>query len=116
MSWKTLESFVNLTYDDNLCPEFHRAEEDQELSRCLAKINLTPSDARDSQGRDRFHQFHPEELNDFGRTIFMNRHSYYQFLGYPEHISPTTIGLHHLSPYEMRFMDFLVHKIEISDA
>lgn len=79
MSRKALQSFVNITYDDSLCPEFHRAEEDQELSRCLAKIDITPSDARDNDGRDRFHQFHPEELEDIGRKIFMTRHSYYQY-------------------------------------
>ena len=78
---------MNVIDDEDLCPEFHRAEEDQELSRCLAKIGITPTDSRDNDGRDRFHQFHPEEHLDQGRELFMSRHGYYRYFGVSFHLS-----------------------------
>lgn len=80
LSSTALESFVNSTYDQKICPENHRAEEDQELSRCLGGVNITPADTRDSIGRDRFHHFHPEEHQMRWVEDVIHRFSYYRYL------------------------------------
>uniref|UniRef100_A0A7E4V6X6 N-acetylgalactosaminide beta-1,3-galactosyltransferase n=1 Tax=Panagrellus redivivus TaxID=6233 RepID=A0A7E4V6X6_PANRE len=115
LSKKAVDTFVTLSHDEELCPEFHRAEEDQEMGRCLAKLGITPMDSRDNQGRDRFHQFHPEQMMDIGIQHFVRRFGYYRVLPYPDQVSPSTVSMHHLSPYEMRFYDFLLNKVKVAD-
>lgn len=77
MSKNLVDTFVKLSHYDELCPEFHRAEEDQEMSRCLVKLGIFPTDSRDSTGRDRFHQFHPEEISSLLYRKFILKNSYY---------------------------------------
>uniref|UniRef100_A0A914C485 N-acetylgalactosaminide beta-1,3-galactosyltransferase n=1 Tax=Acrobeloides nanus TaxID=290746 RepID=A0A914C485_9BILA len=102
LSRTAMESFIEVMKEKKTCPEFHRAEEDQELSRCLSRVGIFPEDTRDNYGRERFHHFHPdEERNNFMKKMFLKRNAYYSHEWYPEHVSDTTISFHHLSPYEM---------------
>uniref|UniRef100_A0A7E5A2E0 N-acetylgalactosaminide beta-1,3-galactosyltransferase n=1 Tax=Panagrellus redivivus TaxID=6233 RepID=A0A7E5A2E0_PANRE len=115
LSWRALETFVKLTRIPGMCTKFHRAEEDQELGSCLATAGVTTQDTRDEAGRQRFHQFHPDEIHKNDQAKFNKRHYFYPYFNYPDVISPTTISIHHLSVYETYFADFLVNKIKISD-
>lgn len=73
-----MESFVKVMKNGEKCPDFHRAEEDQEISRCLARVGIFPEDTRDLYGHDRFHHFHPdEERNDYVKKRFLKKNAFY---------------------------------------
>ncbi|KAI6234205.1 hypothetical protein M3Y99_00828200 [Aphelenchoides fujianensis] len=84
--------FNEIMQNETICPDFHRAEEDEdeELARCMARAGIYPTNTRDAEGRDRFHHFH-----------------------FPEEISDTSVSFHHLSPYEILVTDYLTSRLKL---
>ncbi|KAK6020612.1 hypothetical protein OSTOST_13731, partial [Ostertagia ostertagi] len=52
LSRPAVEVFNRIMKNPRLCPEHHRAEEDQEMGRCLAAAGIYPEDTRDENGSD----------------------------------------------------------------
>ncbi|CAD5213388.1 unnamed protein product [Bursaphelenchus xylophilus] len=107
-----MKVFNDIMKNDTICPDFHRAEEDQEISRCLAKVGVYPVDTRDKLGRERFHHFHIDEFKSKYLVEFIKQNSFYGYKKFPEAISDTTVSFHHLTPYEMKVMDYLLNQLE----
>ncbi|TMS32303.1 hypothetical protein L596_000164 [Steinernema carpocapsae] len=80
ISRETLRMFYNEMKDNaTLCPEIHRAEEDQELAKCLSKIGIYPGESIDEDGKLLFHHFHPLELMNPFLLQFIMKYSYDDF-------------------------------------
>ncbi|KAI6234192.1 hypothetical protein M3Y99_00826700 [Aphelenchoides fujianensis] len=105
--------FNEIMQNETLCPDFHRAEEDQELARCMARAGIFPTNTRDAEGRDRFHHFHVDELNGWTLQYFLRHYTFYKFKRFPEEISDTSVSFHHLSPYEMLVADYLTNRLKL---
>uniref|UniRef100_A0A1I7RYN2 LAGLIDADG_2 domain-containing protein n=1 Tax=Bursaphelenchus xylophilus TaxID=6326 RepID=A0A1I7RYN2_BURXY len=82
------------------------------ISRCLAKVGVYPVDTRDKLGRERFHHFHIDEFKSKYLVEFIKQNSFYGYKKFPEAISDTTVSFHHLTPYEMKVMDYLLNQLE----
>ncbi|WKX93587.1 hypothetical protein Q1695_011114 [Nippostrongylus brasiliensis] len=111
LSRAAAETFNELMKNAFLCPNHHRAEEDQEMGRCLEAAGIYPEDTRDANGSDRFHHFHPSEHFVMYKDSFARRSAYYPPLRGEDNFSPEMIGFHHLSPYEMRVIDYMLYKL-----
>ncbi|CAD6197698.1 unnamed protein product [Caenorhabditis auriculariae] len=109
LSRPAAEAFHDVMKDPTRCPEHHRAEEDQEMAKCLAAVGIFPEDSRDENGSDRFHHFHPLEHLDMFSDAFARRFAYYPPLRGEENFSPEMVSFHHVSPYEMRLLDFILY-------
>ncbi|CAJ0586651.1 unnamed protein product, partial [Mesorhabditis spiculigera] len=109
LSRPTVEAFNRVMKDPELCPDFHRAEEDQEISKCLAAVGIYPEDTRDENGSERFHHFHPSEQLEMYKDGFARRFAYYTPLKGAKNFSPSMISFHHISPYEMRILDYILY-------
>ncbi|KJH49392.1 hypothetical protein DICVIV_04475 [Dictyocaulus viviparus] len=106
----------------NLHRQFHQAKfldyyEDHsflanQMGRCLAAAGIYPEDTRDENGSDRFHHFHPTDQLQMYRDPFARKSAYYPPLKEAENFSPQMIGFHHLSPYEMRVIDYVLYKLK----
>lgn len=74
----------------------------------------------------RFQHFHPLEQFDMYKDEFAQKYAYYEirevelwyfskfrwsFQG-EANFSPSLISFHHISPYEMRFLDFSLYKLQ----
>ncbi|PIO59943.1 hypothetical protein TELCIR_18578, partial [Teladorsagia circumcincta] len=112
LSRPAVEVFNRIMKNPRLCPEHHRAEEDQEMGRCLAAAGIYPEDTRDENGSDRFHHFHPTEQLLMYKDPFARRSAYYPPLQGADNFSPEMIGFHHLSPHEMRIFDYVLYKLK----
>uniref|UniRef100_A0A1I7YHH2 N-acetylgalactosaminide beta-1,3-galactosyltransferase n=1 Tax=Steinernema glaseri TaxID=37863 RepID=A0A1I7YHH2_9BILA len=113
ISREALRQFYNeMRYNQTLCPEIHRAEEDQELAKCLSKIGVYPSKSTDAYGRQMFHHFHPLELESSFLFQFIAKYSFEKFEPFPHHYSRDTISMHHLSPFEMRMYHYLLYGVK----
>ncbi|KAI6184552.1 hypothetical protein M3Y97_00608700 [Aphelenchoides bicaudatus] len=113
VSNEAMSVFNTIMRNDSICPDFHRAEEDQELGRCMAKVGIFPTDTRDELGRERFHHFHIDEYNDKWLVEFIRQNAFYGFKSFPQSISDTSVSFHHLSPYEMRVLDYFVNRLKV---
>ncbi|PAV58234.1 hypothetical protein WR25_16482 [Diploscapter pachys] len=78
LSQPAAKAFVEVMKNSTLCPDHHRAEEDQEVARCLAHMKIFPSDTRDEEGSDRFQHFHPLEQFDMYKDEFAQKYAYYE--------------------------------------
>ncbi|CAJ0931858.1 unnamed protein product, partial [Mesorhabditis belari] len=112
LSKPTVEAFNRVMKNNELCPDFHRAEEDQEISKCLAAVGIYPEDTRDENGSERFHHFHPTEQLEMYNDAFARRFAYYTPLKGVKNFSPSMISFHHISPYEMRILDYVFYKFK----
>lgn len=74
-----METFNTIMRNDSICPDFHRAEEDQELGRCMARVGIYPTDTRDKLGRERFHHFHVDEFKNRWLVDFVKQNAFYGF-------------------------------------
>ncbi|KAI6243165.1 hypothetical protein M3Y99_00140100 [Aphelenchoides fujianensis] len=108
--------FNEIMQNETICPDFHRAEEDQELARCMARAGIYPTNTRDAEGRDRFHHFHVDELNGWTLQYFLRHYTFYKFKRFPEEISDTSVSFHHLSPYEMLVVDYLTSRLKLKSV
>ncbi|KAI6233127.1 hypothetical protein M3Y99_00948700 [Aphelenchoides fujianensis] len=108
--------FNEIMQNETICPDFHRAEEDQELARCMARAGIFPTNTRDAEGRDRFHHFHVDELNGWTLQYFLRQYTFYKFKRFPEEISDTSVSFHHLSPYEMLVADYLTSRPKLKSS
>ncbi|KAK0394181.1 hypothetical protein QR680_000607 [Steinernema hermaphroditum] len=113
ISREALRLFYNeMKYNHTLCPEIHRAEEDQEFAKCLSKISVYPSRSTDDYGKQLFHHFHPMELESSFLFQFIVKYSFDKFEPFPVHYSRDTISMHHLSPFEMRMYHYLLYGVK----
>ncbi|KAI6174384.1 hypothetical protein M3Y98_01184200 [Aphelenchoides besseyi] len=105
--------FNEIMTNDKICPDFHRAEEDQELGKCMAKVGIYPTYTRDAQGKDRFHHFHVDELQSLLIRRFTRNYAFYKSHDFPNGISDTSVSFHHLSPYEMQLANYLTSRLKL---
>ncbi|CAB3409405.1 unnamed protein product [Caenorhabditis bovis] len=108
----TVEAFNEVMLDPAKCPDHHRAEEDQELAKCLGHVGIYPEDIRDNNGSERIQHFHPLEQYVMCADAFGRRNAYYPLLKGEENFSPEMISFHHVSPYEMRLLDYIFYTID----
>jgi len=108
-----MQVFNTIMRNNSICPDFHRAEEDQELSRCMAKVGIYPPDTRDKMGKERFHHFHIDEFKSSEISKFVSENAFYGFDTFPKGISEASVSFHHLSPYEMRIVDYLINRLKV---
>ncbi|KAI6179119.1 hypothetical protein M3Y98_00576200 [Aphelenchoides besseyi] len=117
VSNKGMEVFNKIMKNDSICPDFHRAEEDQELGRCMAKVGIYPTDTRDTKGRERFHHFHVDELDNRWLKEFIKQNAFYGYKEvFPQEISDSSVSFHHISPYEMQVVEYLTHRLKRKDS
>ncbi|CAI4231723.1 unnamed protein product [Auanema sp. JU1783] len=114
LSRAALGEFNKVMKDPAKCPDHHRAEEDQEIARCLAHAGIYPEDSRDEVGADRFQHFHPLEQLVMYQDSFAQKYSYYPIREGEDNFSSQMISFHHVSPYEMRFIHFLMNDLNLS--
>ncbi|KAI6241889.1 hypothetical protein M3Y99_00291600 [Aphelenchoides fujianensis] len=119
--------FNEIMRNETICPDFHRAEEDQEVRSALFRcfnplacswrgawpVRIYPTNTRDADGRDRFHHFHIDELNGWTLQYFLRHYTFYKFKRFPEEISDTSVSFHHLSPYEMLVADYFTSRLKL---
>ncbi|XP_068140312.1 glycoprotein-N-acetylgalactosamine 3-beta-galactosyltransferase 1-like [Drosophila tropicalis] len=91
--------------------------EDIEVGRCMANLNVTAGDSRDSTGRGRMFPFPPEhhlikpkgiQLDDWYRT-----YQYYKNDEGLDCCSDLAISWHYIHPYLMYIMDYLIYDLKI---
>ncbi|CCD68253.1 N-acetylgalactosaminide beta-1,3-galactosyltransferase [Caenorhabditis elegans] len=112
LSRPTMEAFNEVMLDPDRCPDHHRAEEDQELAKCLAHMEIYPEDIRDEMGSERIQHFHPLEQLTIYKDTFNRRLAYYPAMKEDENFSDKMISFHHVSPYEMRLMDYIFYRLD----
>ncbi|VDO44690.1 unnamed protein product [Haemonchus placei] len=70
------------------------------------------SDRTSLSSQFRFHHFHPTEQLLMYKDPFARGLAYYPPLQGAENFSPEMIGFHHLSPHEMRILDYVLYKLK----
>ena len=102
---------------DSECPQPSTGgSEDVFMGLCLKAIGIGTSDTRDSNGRQRFHPFHPYNhvlrWSDGDEWIFQkDKYPFVEGLGC---CSDLSIAFHYISPSEMKIYYYLIYKLELA--
>lgn len=99
------------------CKTKPHVESDEQLGRCVQKLNLQYGDSRDEKGRHRFIPVYPnaiippgEKIKDVYRPKFFWQGSIYPAEDGENCCSDETISFHYLVPQDIYTLDFLMYR------
>ncbi|CAH0564897.1 unnamed protein product [Brassicogethes aeneus] len=96
-----------------LCKQSNSGAEDVEIGKCLAAVNVTAGDSRDTDGSFRFLSFNPEHHLTHKKS---EKFWYWQYV-YDEQpmgincCSDRAISFHYISPNQMYVMEYLIYHL-----
>ncbi|XP_061203795.1 glycoprotein-N-acetylgalactosamine 3-beta-galactosyltransferase 1-B-like [Neopsephotus bourkii] len=87
--------------------------EDLALGQCLEKLGVAAGDSRDSQGRETFHPFRPEQhlTQPLPRDRFYPQYSYYPVQWAAACCSDLSVSFHYVDGVQMHALEFLTHRL-----
>ncbi|KAL4219661.1 glycoprotein-N-acetylgalactosamine 3-beta-galactosyltransferase 1 [Mactra antiquata] len=90
--------------------------EDVEIGKCFEKLGVEAGKSVDSQGRSRFHCFHPE-LHVVGQypSWYFEYDTYHAKMG-ERSMSDSAISFHYITPSNMYMLEYFIYHLHVHQA
>lgn len=113
-SKETLRLFLIISEDKLNCP-LKAKDEDIQIAKCLALLDIHPSETRDASGHEMFHPyapvFHllPGLIKD---SDWLHQYSKWEVKTGPACCSKYSVSFHYIEFYDMHVMDYLIYGLQ----